>query len=86
MMFYNTSELNFRAISNRTSDHNAEFDKRNEHVLMCVSQCVCETEKTIRITESEGLREMKKREIKSLGWCGCTATPRLHVFTSHKCL
>lgn len=67
MMFYNTSELNFRAISNRTSDPNAEFDKRNEHVLMCVSQCVCETEKTIRITESEGLREMKKREIKSLG-------------------
>lgn len=29
--------------------------------------CVCETEKTIRIAESEGLREMKKQEIKSLG-------------------
>lgn len=65
-MFYNTSKLNLWVISYRTSDLNIQFDKRNEHVLVCITMCV-KQRKTIRIAESEELREMKKREIKSLG-------------------
>lgn len=67
MLTYNVLQLNFWAISYGTSDTNTHFDKRIELVLVCVSQCVCEMEEMIRIAESQGLREMKKQEIKSLG-------------------
>lgn len=49
----------------------------------CVSQCVCETEKMIRIAESKGLREMKKQRNKEFGlvwvhsnpWATCLYIP-----------
>lgn len=39
-MFYNTSELNFWAVSFRTPDPNIQFDKGNEHVLVRITMCV----------------------------------------------
>lgn len=64
-----TTKLKLWAIRFRTSDPLSEFHKSEVHVLarITMSARLCETEETIRITESEGLGEMKKREIKSLG-------------------
>lgn len=64
LFFYNISKLNFWVISYRTSDLNIQFDKGNEHVLVCITLCVWngENDKNSRKRGIEGDEKAGNKE------------------------